>query len=64
MIKVNGELKNLDSISLLDYLNNNGYNVKVVAVELNGEIIKKSEYVNTCVHDGDSVEIVSFVGGG
>ena len=48
MIKVNGELKNLDSISLLDYLNNNGYNVKVVAVELNGEIIKKSEYVNAC----------------
>ena len=64
MIKVNGELKNLDSISLLDYLNNNGYYVKVVAVELNGEIIKKSEYVNTCLHDGDSVEIVSFVGGG
>lgn len=64
MIKVNGELKNLDSISLLDYLNNNGYNVKVVAVELNGEIIKKSEYVNTCLHDEDSVEIVSFVGGG
>lgn len=64
MIKINGELKNLDSISLLDYLNSNGYNVKVVAVELNGEIIKKSEYVNTCLHDGDSVEIVSFVGGG
>ncbi len=64
MIKINGELKNLDSISLLDYLNSNGYNVKVVAVELNGKIVKKSDFENTCLHDGDSVEIVSFVGGG
>ena len=64
MIKINGELKNLDSINLLQYLNNNGYNVQVVAVELNGDIVKKSEFANTTLHDGDCVEIVSFVGGG
>lgn len=48
----------------MEYLNNYGYNVKVVAVELNGKIVKKSDFENTCLHDGDSVEIVSFVGGG
>ena len=35
-----------------------------VAVELNMKIIKKHQYNNTIVRDGDQVEIVSFVGGG
>ena len=35
-----------------------------VAVELNGEIVPKSEFQNTTITDGDRLEIVSFVGGG
>lgn len=35
-----------------------------VAVELNLEIVSKSEYMNRTINDGDKIEIVHFVGGG
>ena len=35
-----------------------------VAVEKNGEIVPKAEYSDTVLKNGDSIEIVSFVGGG
>ena len=35
-----------------------------IAVELNLEIIPKSEYQSTPLNDGDQLEIVHFVGGG
>lgn len=64
MIKINGEYRQIDGTNLLEYLRINGYNPTVVAVEINGVIIKKSDFVSTTLSDGDSVEIVSFVGGG
>ena len=45
-------------------LNDNGYDPKRVAVELNLDILPKSQYESTVLKDGDSVEVVSFVGGG
>ena len=35
-----------------------------VAVEVNLKIIKKDQYQEHLLRDGDSVEIVNFVGGG
>ena len=35
-----------------------------VAVELNLTIIKRDRYDETLLHDGDELEVVSFVGGG
>lgn len=35
-----------------------------VAVEHNGTILKKEEWAETPVQDGDKLEIVHFVGGG
>jgi len=35
-----------------------------VAVELNKNIVKKVNYENTFIKNGDKVEIVHFVGGG
>jgi sulfur carrier protein len=37
---------------------------KRVAVERNGEIVPRSQYVNTRLADGDALEIVVAVGGG
>ncbi len=64
MIKINGQNIDIDNINLLEYLKNNNYNYMVVAVELNGNIVKKTEFESTTLHSGDNVEIVSFVGGG
>ena len=35
-----------------------------VAVERNGEIVRRSAWAETQVHGGDRLEIVHFVGGG
>lgn len=65
MVKVNGEsIGNITEKSIAEYLSENGYDLKRVAVELNGDILPKSQYENTLLQDGDSIEIVSFVGGG
>jgi len=35
-----------------------------VAVERNGEVVPRAEHPRTALADGDTVEIVHFVGGG
>lgn len=35
-----------------------------VAVEVNGELVARAEFDQTSLHEGDAVEIVTFVGGG
>ena len=65
MIKVNGkEMAFEENLTFNDFLVREGYNIKRVALELNGEILPKSEFINTQIKDGDQVEIVCFVGGG
>ena len=64
MVKINGELFDVAGISVKAYLFDSGYDLTRVAVELNGEILPKSQYENTYLNDNDSVEVVSFVGGG
>ena len=65
MIKVNGEnVENIAGKNVAEYLTESGYDIKRVAVELNGDILPKSQYTDTHLKGGDCVEIVSFVGGG
>jgi sulfur carrier protein len=64
-ITVNGESHRLDSSlpvsQLLDRLELTG---KRLAVELNGEIVPRSQHAATLLNDGDKLEIVVAVGGG
>ena len=65
MIKVNGEVaENIVGKNITEYLTESGYDLKRVAVEINGDILPKAQYESTLLQDGDNVEIVSFVGGG
>lgn len=64
MVKLNGEQHELAGKTVAEMLNDNGYDPKRVAVELNLDILPKSQYESTVLKDGDSVEVVSFVGGG
>ena len=41
-----------------------GLGPRRVAVELNREIVARATYAATVLHDGDTVEIIHFVGGG
>ena len=64
MVKVNGEEKNIAGKTIAEYLSTTNYDIKRIATELNGDIVPKATYAETILKDGDSVEIVSFVGGG
>lgn len=64
MVIINGEEKKADGMLLSDYVAQKEWKSERIAVEINGVVIPRSEYDTTTLNDGDSVEIVSFVGGG
>ncbi len=64
MVRINGENLDLVGKSVAEYLNSAGYDLGRVAVEVNGDIVPKAQYADTVFKDDDSVEVVSFVGGG
>ena len=64
MVTVNGESKNAAGLTVAEFLEESGYRTDRVAVEINLEIVRKSDFETTVIKDGDSIEVVSFVGGG
>lgn len=64
MVKINSEELDVAGKTIAEYIATANYNSKRIAVELNGEIVVKSQYAETVMQDNDTVEIVSFVGGG
>jgi len=64
-ITLNGEKKNIpDALTVQGFLEFLNIQHQRVAVELNQEIVKKDRYGSTALKEGDSLEIVSFMGGG
>ena len=64
MVKINGEERNIAGKTVSEYLAETSYDPKRIAIERNGEIVPKAQYGETVLRDGDSIEVVSFVGGG
>lgn len=64
MVVINGEKLDIDGMHLLTYLEENDYPLERIAVEINEEIVPKKQYDTVVLNDGDTVEVVSFVGGG
>lgn len=64
MVKINGTEFDIAGKTISEYLETTNYDLKRIAVEKNGEIVPKAKYSETVFSDGDSVEVVSFVGGG
>lgn len=64
-IVVNGEKKIInEKMSLAELIKELGIDAQRVAVELNRSIIDKADYPKTILKENDSLEIVSFIGGG
>lgn len=63
-IRVNGGDVPLMGSDAAEFIASLGYDVQRVAVELNGEICPRASLGTTVLKDGDSLEIVGFVGGG
>ena len=67
-LQINGEERDLsDSLApftlatLVEVL---GMKADRVAVELNRDIVPRDRWAETCLNDGDRLEVVHFVGGG
>lgn len=64
MVKINGNDIEIAGKTVSEYLTSESYKMERIVVELNGSIVPKTEYEKTVLKDGDTVEVVSFVGGG
>ena len=64
LVRVNGEELALAGQTLAEYLAGTDYDPQRIAVERNGDIVPKARYGETVLEDGDTLEVVSFVGGG
>ena len=64
MVTINGKQEQAAGMTILAYLEQSGYTPERVVVEKNLEIIPRESLNNTLLEDGDSVEVLRFVGGG
>lgn len=64
MVKINGQPAEAAGKTVAQIVEEQGLNVQRVAVELNGDIVKRSDFEKVVVKEDDSMEIVNFVGGG
>ncbi len=63
-VRLNGQEYETDAKTVMALLEELNIHPERVAVELNLKIIRKRDYGNTEIKDGDTIEVVSFVGGG
>jgi thiamine biosynthesis protein ThiS len=64
-ITLNGEKREFpDVLTVMGLLESLAIQHQRVAVELNETIVKKDRYAETVIKDGDSLEVVAFMGGG
>ncbi len=64
-LTVNGKSRTIPrEMTLLEFMQEHGVNPQTVAVEYNGEILRRDRYGEVHLQAGDRVEIVHMVGGG
>lgn len=64
-IQVNGQDHELPGpTTLAGLVERLGLDARKIAIERNLEIVPRSIYATTALHEGDRLEIVNFVGGG
>ena len=64
-IMINGEKKEIFAAqNLREIVDRFSSNPAALIAEVNGTIVKKAQWDAVSVNDGDTIELVSFVGGG
>jgi len=64
-LRINGDPRAVPpGLSLEAVLHHCGYQPRLVVVEFNGDILPRGRWQEQAVVDGDSLEIVTIVGGG
>ena len=52
------------SVSVLEFIEAHGYKKERIAVEINEAIVPKKDYDTFIIKENDTIEVLSFVGGG
>jgi len=64
-IQVNGEAREVeDDLNLSGLVIILSLKPEQIAIEVNKEVVRRAQWVDTLLREGDQVEIVHFVGGG
>ena len=63
-ITLNGEQTAITGPTLLAMVKEKGFNPNTVIAEVNAQLIQKDDWEQTALTEGDTVELLSFVGGG
>lgn len=64
-IKVNGEIREMtEGSTMLDLIRSLGLEERVMASALNMEIVKQDAWGSAVLQEGDTIELLDFVGGG
>lgn len=64
-LTVNGKTREIeDPMKLTQFLEINHIESRLIAIEYNGQILRREEYDKVTLKDRDKVEIVHMVGGG
>jgi thiamine biosynthesis protein ThiS len=65
-VQINGETRQLshNQIALAELVRELALAPQRIAVEVNKRIVRRDEWEQTAINDGDQIEIVHFVGGG
>lgn len=62
---VNGKRREVETpVALLGYLESHKIEPRLIAIEYNGEIVKRDRWETITLQDGDKLEIVHMVSGG
>jgi thiamine biosynthesis protein ThiS len=63
-LQVNGEAQKTDAATVEDLIKELGLAGQAVAVEVNQSVVPKKQHGEATLNDGDTVELVTLVGGG
>ena len=64
-VTINGHPREIpEATSLASYISSLGANSRMVAIALNGEVVRRDDWPDVTLSDGDTLEIVRAVGGG
>jgi len=58
------QIINKETLTVTELLQIRIYTFKMIVVKINGVLIRKPEYDNTQIHDGDQVTVLHLVSGG
>lgn len=63
-IHINGQKKESNATTISELVAELGLKMESLIVEHNLQIIQQKNWNSTTIHDGDRIELLSFVGGG